>query len=170
MSIDRITLKSLKINKTLSEETLCYSATVYLDGKPVMAASNRGQGASDDLWPIDTVPVERVAELRKLAKALFLADPTPFHPDDIKVEGGGIDLSYLDPLEIIIGRIIDNMEIEKQYKRWCKKSVVFRVEGDPEGQWRTLNRAYDPAQAESIRGRLQAKYGVGVTILNERFS
>lgn len=43
----RVTLKSVKINEALSEETTCYSATVYLDGKKVGTASNRGHGGED---------------------------------------------------------------------------------------------------------------------------
>jgi hypothetical protein len=42
--VARLTLQSLKINKTLSEETVCFSAVVLLDGAPVADASNRGHG------------------------------------------------------------------------------------------------------------------------------
>jgi hypothetical protein len=42
--VARLTLQSLKVNKTLSEETVCFSAVVLLDGAPVADASNRGYG------------------------------------------------------------------------------------------------------------------------------
>lgn len=168
--IERITLKSLKVNKTLSEETLCYSATVCLDGVPLMDASNRGQGAADDLWPKQGVPAEKIGELRQLAKELFLADPGPFAPEDIQVKGGEIDLSYIDPLEIIIGRIIEQVEVEKQYKRWCKNKIVFQVEGDPVDQWRTIKRVYRREDRDLVRTTLAQRYpGKTITVLNERY-
>lgn len=40
----KITLKGLKIAKFASEETLCYEATVYIDGKALCIASNQGHG------------------------------------------------------------------------------------------------------------------------------
>jgi len=42
--VARIALKALKVNKTLSDETVCFSAVVLLDGAPVADASNRGHG------------------------------------------------------------------------------------------------------------------------------
>jgi hypothetical protein len=41
----KITIKNLKIAKFASEETLCFEATVYVDGKRSFTASNDGHGA-----------------------------------------------------------------------------------------------------------------------------
>ena len=173
--ISRITLENLKVNKTLSEETLSYTATVCLDGVPLMDARNHGHGAADDLWPRADVPAEKIGELRQLAKALFLEDPTPFAREDIEVKGGGIDLSYIDPLEIIIHRVIDNIEEEKQLKRWCRTRVVFRLKGDPVGKLRSLKlrKGREALSAEDVaRGRkvIVEKYGDQVEeVLNYRY-
>lgn len=47
-----ITLKGLKIAKFASEETLCYEATVYVDGKAFCIASNQGFGGDDSYNPL----------------------------------------------------------------------------------------------------------------------
>lgn len=41
-----LTLKKLKVSRSLSEETLAYAADVFLDGKPVGYARNDGQGGN----------------------------------------------------------------------------------------------------------------------------
>ena len=45
----RVVLKSLKIAKHLSRETLAYTATVYVDGKKIGYAQNQGIGGPDEL-------------------------------------------------------------------------------------------------------------------------
>jgi len=66
----RVTLKNIQHNERLSEETFCYSANVYFDGKRVGQVQNRGHGGCDeehvddaDGWNamveyIDTLPIE----------------------------------------------------------------------------------------------------------------
>ena len=46
-----ITLKNIKHMPSLSEETECYSADLYLDGKLVAHVSNRGHGGCDEQRP-----------------------------------------------------------------------------------------------------------------------
>ena len=43
----KIELKNLKTAEFASEETQCYEATVYVDGKAFCIASNQGHGGSD---------------------------------------------------------------------------------------------------------------------------
>lgn len=43
---DRITLKNLKVADFASEETLCFTATVMFDGRPIAEARNDGHGGS----------------------------------------------------------------------------------------------------------------------------
>ena len=44
----KIELKNLKINERLSEETTCFSATVYVDGKRAFETGNRGHGGCNE--------------------------------------------------------------------------------------------------------------------------
>ena len=44
-----ITLKNVKTYAGLSEETIAFNASVYIDGKKVGDAKNNGQGGSNDV-------------------------------------------------------------------------------------------------------------------------
>ena len=45
----RIELKNVKIYAGLSEETVAFNASVYVDGKKVGDAKNTGHGGSNDV-------------------------------------------------------------------------------------------------------------------------
>ena len=45
-------LKNLSLNTSMSEETHCFRATVYLNGKRMFCADNRGRGGSNDYYPL----------------------------------------------------------------------------------------------------------------------
>jgi len=49
---DIIELKAIKHSSFASEETHCYEAKIYLNGKAIFTASNNGRGACDDYYPI----------------------------------------------------------------------------------------------------------------------
>jgi hypothetical protein len=44
----KLEVKNVTYNKRLSEETMCYTATIYIDGEKMGTASNRGNGGSDE--------------------------------------------------------------------------------------------------------------------------
>jgi len=46
-------IKNLSHNVTFSEETHCFRATVYLNGKRMFCADNRGCGGSNDYYPLN---------------------------------------------------------------------------------------------------------------------
>lgn len=45
-TVPRLALKGFKTVRWMSEETICFTATLLLDGKPVAVASNEGHGDS----------------------------------------------------------------------------------------------------------------------------
>lgn len=47
----KITLKNVKVNEVMSEETLCFSADLFENGKLVAHVSNRGHGGCNDVQP-----------------------------------------------------------------------------------------------------------------------
>lgn len=47
----KLTLKKVKVHEDMSEETICFSAELYDDGKLVAYVSNRGHGGSNELSP-----------------------------------------------------------------------------------------------------------------------
>lgn len=57
MNID---LKNIKVYDELSEETLCFTATLYIDGVNRGEVSNRGQGGCNDFDDISWKEEEKI--------------------------------------------------------------------------------------------------------------
>ena len=62
----KLELKNIKHTAWASEETHCYQASLYVDGKPVAIVSNAGHGGSDDYYdhPLFTTPTSCDYEVR----------------------------------------------------------------------------------------------------------
>lgn len=105
----KITMKKIKVMASLSEETNCYSADLYVDGKRIGEVSNRGQGGPDEFHGDH-------ADLAK-AEAWVAAN----HPAITY----GEDSSFPCSIEIICGDLIDEHLITKHLKKHLKKSVLF---------------------------------------------
>lgn len=148
----KIELKRLSFNARLSQETNAYAADIWIDGKKVGEARNDGGGG-------ETIIHIMPRALHEKAEAFCKAMPNePEHDLEMNLE------LYID---LMAEQMIRNQEELKQYKRWCKKETVFRVKGDPAGEWRTIKKQpYEPRVAEAIR----KKYADQLEeILNERF-
>lgn len=65
----RIELKNVRYAAFASEETSCFQATVYVDGKPFCLASNDGHGGPDFYEPIPRVSSAK--DRRDLDDAIF---------------------------------------------------------------------------------------------------
>ena len=76
-----ITLKKVKLNTAMSEETLCFSADIYEDGKLVAHVSNRGHGGCNDVHPAKGLTYDDVKHLDTMDKEgeiMDLAETTHF--------------------------------------------------------------------------------------------
>jgi len=62
----KLTLKKVKVYEAMSEETICFSADLYEDGKLVAHVSNRGQGGSNEIDPAKGLRYEDVAHIDNL--------------------------------------------------------------------------------------------------------
>jgi hypothetical protein len=71
-----ITLKNIKYVAALSEETPCYTAAVYIDGKKAGTVSNRGHGGPDEV-NIDDKDLDR-----QLQEFIKQQPPVPFEWGD----------------------------------------------------------------------------------------
>lgn len=110
----KIELKNIKIMASLSEETTCYSATVYVDGKAAFAASNRGHGGGDDYRPLPGYDGPCEHDI-----SLWLCNNIPPSPSSF----GGEPLEY--DLELLVGELIERHERQQALSRLLKKIVVL---------------------------------------------
>lgn len=86
MAHGKLTLKKLKIHDDLSEETTCFSADLYEDGKLMAHVSNRGYGGCNDVVPAGKLTHKDVRHLDNM---------------DVEVE---------------IGEIMCDMDVTKRYQ------------------------------------------------------
>lgn len=105
----KIELKKLKIAKHLSEETLAYTADVYIDGKLAFHAKNDGQGGADVYYRVGDVTVAEVDAWAKENVPPYVGELGTLEAD----------------MEMAIGNLIERMDAEKQLNRWLKSKVVL---------------------------------------------
>lgn len=73
-----VELKSIDLSVRNSEETPCYSAKVYVDGKHVAHVRNNGCGGSDLLHLVPGTPYKSSMELNDAMDAHFAEDGDTF--------------------------------------------------------------------------------------------
>lgn len=103
----KIELKSVKHFKALSEETPCFEAVVYVDGKKAGVVTNQGQGG-----PNQYHPTSLYATLKAYADTL--PEYSAFGMDGLKVDA-----------DTLIFDALDALDLEKHVKQTMKKKVLF---------------------------------------------
>lgn len=111
-----ITIKNLKVAEFLSEETLAYSATIYVDGAKAFAASNQGHGGCDMLH---TLPGYQGPSEREVSA--WLKANRPAHTSH------GITLEH--DLELEIGELIAKQQAEAKVRRLLKSRICVLKDG-----------------------------------------
>jgi len=126
----KLSLKNVKIANHLSEETLAFTATLYVDGKETASVSNRGTGGSNNYYHIDPEAKERVDRAEDYAR-----------------EKTGDDVEALD---ILIATMLDEDEMWKGHRR--REKIRVRVVGDGNlMEWNPKGKVR-PEHLEGIKG------------------
>ena len=148
-------IKALRVNRSLSEETLCFSATLYLNRRRVGHLKNRGHGGETEIEFSS-----KLAETDALNAAVHLHPATSMSASDATTHEQWRFLH--DQLDWLVGETYQT----QQYKDWCRHKTVFRSKDQPDGEWRQINAKYSEKVATYIRDQ----YPDTVEILNERFT
>lgn len=118
-------MKNIKHFASGSEETYCYTATVYLDGKPFSLVSNNGHGGCDSDYSHDKFKGDYRETMKKVDdyfKSLPNTDPCKYFPE-------GMEQTF----ELWCGEQVTSFLYKKDLKRALKKNkVVYRK--DKEGK------------------------------------
>lgn len=137
----KVAIKNVKIFYPGSQETLCFDASLYIDGKRVGEVSNQGTGGPNNCYILD----------RAVRKA-FLKYCAGISKDEDEV----------------IGELLETTQRKMEYKKWVRNAVVFRLKTDKEGSYRTI-KAKGLTQKDMAIAHVHAKYGKKVDyIINER--
>ena len=142
-----VSVKNVKIHMDMSEETLCFSASVYMDGRRVGTASNRGHGGSNE-YRLDPDGRDDIN--------LWLKDA-----DLVWSDGDAVTFERLD---FVIGELVEDFDRQAQIKRWMRTQVLFRLEGVAEGGFRTFKLGNNTR--ERIHKHCLDKYGDKVVWLD----
>jgi hypothetical protein len=122
----RVTLKNFKHNARLSEETECFSATVYVDGVRMAEATNRGHGGA--------TMVHRLPTLSAKSRAAWNAFT-------IEAKKVGRDFDIREAMGTLVDEAVTvalNAKEDQRFRRMCKTTILFRNEGDEADRWRTV--------------------------------
>ena len=80
-------MKAIKFSEWASEETYCYQANVYLDGKPFAMVSNDGHGGCDREYSHNKFNGDYRATMKKVDeyfKSLPNTDPCEYFPEGLE--------------------------------------------------------------------------------------
>lgn len=140
----KLELRNIHFSQHFSHETNCFDGVIYADGKKIGTIENDGQGGPDLVLIQDPA----------VNKAFF---------DQLKATYPG----QIEPEQSWSTDILAKWEEDKQYRRWCKKMLCFRLPEDKPGEWRTMRGP--AALTPQCREQVIKKYGDKVEFLNDRF-
>lgn len=107
-----ITVKNIKIAEFASEETLCFEATVYIDGKRAFTAHNQGHGGCNMYYPIKN---KKTGEF----------DHTLLNKAEDWANAQKMEFDF-EKLGQIIDQLIEDFQIEKELKKTLKKAALYQ--------------------------------------------
>jgi hypothetical protein len=102
MSSLRIELKNVKLNRQLSEETPCFTATVYISGKQAGRVQNSGHGGQNRYQGFSASNWERFTSEAKRR----------FPSESFEVE------------DLLTAQLLDDYELTRWLKRQCKTKTL----------------------------------------------
>ena len=131
----RIEIKNIKHVESMSEETFCFSANLYVDGKKIGAVSNRGHGGCHEYdFNNDTV-----RELNQWCKENL----PKWSMDD--------DQEYETDLELHLSNLVADFLDTRHIKNLLKRSVVVMDDTCDEGEfWQYKFSQYKHLQRDEL--------------------
>lgn len=145
-----ITFKNLAEHRNMSEETICFEATLFIDGVRVAFVENSGKGGMTNISPVEAS--DKVKRLLERAKAFALTQTWEYKG---KQEPYGDLESYIDTL---VADELSRKDLVRRFGRQIKDKVLVLIGGDIY----TFNCAFNDANSAAIK----RKHGDEVKILN----
>jgi hypothetical protein len=107
----KIELKNIKLHLSMSQETFCFEASMYVDGKKVSRVSNRGQGGEHDY----DAPLRTIDPIDDWCKANLPKWGSQFGEGD----------NHETDLSMHISDLVNQYSILKEYKKLLRNKLVF---------------------------------------------
>jgi hypothetical protein len=173
-------VKGLKNHKGHEGEDLC-QCNLYRDGKKIAFFSDGDWGREAQfVWNDRAKPSVPVTTTTLLGKEYVIKAS----PEEAKLYDHIKDMTWGDedflpehlkgePMkmtpDIFVSELIQEYDTIRQYKKWCKKKVYFKLKDQEyaDGEWSSLPVRYSP----EILAKMQEKYGPNLgEVLNQRFA
>jgi len=159
----KIELKKVKFHEDMSDETNCFSADIWVDGKKLASVQNQGTGGENMYYPFNGRSDPAWLAFEKHCKSL---------PPQKCEDASGFKFTINPDMDTVVGDVFsewvkkdDDKRQKAQIKRWCKTQTVYRLKGDNEGSWRTIKHIWD----ERVKAHLTKIHGDQLEeIANER--
>ena len=128
----KIEVKNVEISKQASQETLCFGATVYIDGKNAGRVWNAGHGGCNEYSPWSLQQT-----LDRYAQTLdpVVTDLPDIH-DATKL------FTYQPDADHVIDELVAVWEVTREFKRLSKNHALFVKSGE-KGVFRTRKLTAD---------------------------
>lgn len=161
----RITLKRLKVADFASEETLCFEATVLLDGLPIAEARNGGHGGVTILRSINGAEAKlRAAEaFAKTLPPLITDNPDPTDPTR-KLE---LPMSLDFLVDLLASHEHEDKRLTTLFKRDLAKKVLFVVDNRLLYLKGVNLKICTAAEIRRLHTQIRTQHGPQTTILSE---
>lgn len=138
-----------------------WSCNLRLDGRNIGTATERGTGSDLEL---DIPAAADHKSLHEVCLALYKAAGSHLELLDTTPPFNGYASDFL--VESAVAALLQQADIERQMKGWCRAKIMFQMPGDNPDQWRSIKKKYVP---DTDRAEMQKRYGTNVIILNDRF-
>ena len=148
----KVELKGLQIVERMSEETMCFTANVYVDGKKAGHAENRGTGGSTD---VRIAPPELAKKVEEYGKTLV--------PPEYKGFTSGTEWLVDQLVDAVAQKRHDAKEARRIAKYDAREKARYAAEGMGCVRFRN-GEAYHwagvkkTATVESVKAALEKKY------------
>jgi hypothetical protein len=127
----KLELKSIKHTAWASEETHCYQANLYVDGKPVAVVSNDGHGGCDrdyDHPKFKGDSRDYRAVMKSIEEYFESLPPSPFSYEG--ADGVMVHDTLPQTLESWCCDQVNDFLTGRELKRKLKSNILFQKEGD----------------------------------------
>lgn len=143
-------LRAISFNERLSEETNCYAAKLYMDGKHIADVSNHGHGGADIQRGVNGFDIDA------LNREINATWPKVDLGDGVTVD---------NDLELICGDLLDKWVTLRSVKRPFSKKILFLAADESAAKgFRCI--PYTAANKDRVIAHIEAKYP-GARILND---
>ena len=124
----KVTLKNLKVAEFASEETTCFQATVYLDGKRMVGVKNDGHGGCHMFGMVGgNGPQDLDKRMKQFSKNMetLMAIAAERDKIDLGFDGGGAD--FQPDIEWLVSEALEEALHLKDMRRILKKVTGIKA-------------------------------------------